>query len=368
MIQTIPKEKKINVSTKSNELLSILSKSLDDKINLARIKLICHFICALCKVQTVTYSKLARAFDTRAKEYSSLRRIQRFISNYKLCPDLIARFIHGLLPRSSKYKLTIDRTNWKFGITDINIFMLGVVYKGVAFPLLFTMLNKRGNSNSQERINLVNRFISLFGKETIDCLVADREFVGEKWIQFLNDENIKYYIRIRNNFKVFIPHKNKTIRVSWLFESTEFKHYSKIVKINNQLCYLSGCKLKNSNKNQDYLIIISFIKPQNAKVEYSNRWQIEMTFKAMKSSGFDIESTHLNDIKRIEKLLLLVMIAFVWCYKVGIYLHTICPIKIKTHKRNAISIFKYGLDYINNAFLNKEFKVNFNFFNFLSCT
>jgi len=41
----------------------------------------------------------------------------------------------------------------------------------------------------------------------------------------------------------------------------------------------------------------------------------------MKSSGFDIEKTPLQDLKRIEKLLLLVMIAFVWCYKVGIYLH-----------------------------------------------
>lgn len=368
MIQPKPKEKKINVSTKSNELLSILTNSFDEKINLARIKLIAHFICALCKVQTVTFDKLARAFDSASKEGSSLRRIQRFISSYDLCPDLIARFIFKLLPKSKKYKLTIDRTNWKFGKTDINIFMLGIVYDGVAFPLLFTMLDKRGNSNSQERIDLINRFIRLFGKDNIDCLVADREFIGEQWIQYLNEVNIKYHIRIRNNFKVFIPFKNKAMRVSWLFQSTKFKHYSKIVKINNQLCYLSGCRCRNNEGKQDYLIIVSFTKPQNAKVEYGNRWQIEMCFKAFKSSGFDIENTHLNDIKRIEKLLLLVMIAFVWCYKVGIYLNVIAPIKIKTHKRKAVSIFKYGLDYINKAFLNKEFQVDFNFFKFLSCT
>ena len=63
---------------------------------------------------------------------------------------------------------------------DINILMLGVVYNGVAFPLIFSMLNKRGNSNSQERIDLVNRFIRLFGKDAIESIVADREFVGEK--------------------------------------------------------------------------------------------------------------------------------------------------------------------------------------------
>ena len=46
-----------------------------------------------------------------------------------------------------------------------------------------------------------------------------------------------------------------------------------------------------------------------------------MIFRAMKSSGFDIEKTHLQDIERVEKLILLVMIAFVRCYKVGIHIH-----------------------------------------------
>ena len=37
----------------------------------------------------------------------------------------------------------------------------------------------------------------------------------------------------------------------------------------------------------------------------------------MKSSGFDIENTHLQEIERLEKLINLVIIAFVWCYIVG---------------------------------------------------
>ena len=82
-----------------------------------------------------------------------------------------------------------------------------------------------------------------------------------------------------------------------------------------------------------------------------------MTFKAMKSSGFDIEKTHLQKLERIEKLILLVMIAFVWCYKTGIYLHLkYKAIKTKKHGRKAISIFKYGLDYISNYLLNRKMK------------
>jgi transposase len=322
-------------------------------------------------VQTVTFEKLANAFDTTSEADSSLRRIQRFIADYSLDSDLIARLVFSLLPRQDSVKLTIDRTNWKFGQTDINIFMLGVVYKGVAFPLLFTMLDKRGNSNSKERIDLVERFIKLFGKEVIESIVADREFIGKQWLEYLNRNKIRYYIRIRNNFKVFIPHKNKEIKVSHLFnqyKTNEFIYYPKIVYINGQLCYLSGCKLGNNTGKLDFLIIVSFNKPENALEDYKQRWQIEMCFKAMKSSGFDIEKTHLQNIQRIEKLVLLVMIAFVWCYKVGIHLHKINPIQIKKHGRKAKSIFKYGLSFINKILLNSENQNDTNIFQFLSCT
>ncbi len=364
--------KNTKVEGKNTELVSILSKQFGGSLNLARIKLISMFICALCKVQTVGFEKLANAFDSVSNSTSSLRRIQRFIADYSLNSDLVAQLIFKLLPEKESLCLSIDRTNWKFGKTDINIFMLGVCYNGVAFPLLFTMLKKRGNSNSQERIDLIKRFVELFGRECIESVLADREFVGDKWIKFLNDNKIPYYIRIRNNFKVFIPHKNKELKASWLFNATginEFIHYHKIIRIGTQLCYLSGCKLKNKKGKPEFLIIISFNKPDQAQAFYKQRWQIETCFRAMKSSGFDIEKTHLQEIDRIEKLILLVMIAFVWCYKVGIYLNLfVKPIVIKKHGRKAQSIFKYGLSFIAKLLLNSLSVDKIDVCSFLSCT
>ena len=49
---------KTNIITKSSELTSILNPHFKGKVNLARVKLISHFIIALCKVQTVTFEKL----------------------------------------------------------------------------------------------------------------------------------------------------------------------------------------------------------------------------------------------------------------------------------------------------------------------
>ena len=161
------------VDSKNSILLATLSEVFGDKMNLARIKFFGLFICALCKVQTVCFEKLATSFDTAVKVDSSLRRIQRFMSEYLLDTSLIARFVFALLPHKPPYRLALDRTNWKFGTTNINALVLAVVYQGVAFPVLFKMMPKFGNSSTSERIELLQRYIDLFGIDTIDCLLAD---------------------------------------------------------------------------------------------------------------------------------------------------------------------------------------------------
>ena len=354
-------DKNISPDSKSNQLAELLNENIKKsgaEMNKARVRLISMVIIALCKVQTVSFHKLALAFDSTSTADSSLRRLQRFIAGFDLCCDLIARLIFGLLPEKTGLKLVIDRTNWQFGEQDVNIFMLGIAYRNVAFPMMFTMLDKKGNSNSEERITLVKRFIRLFGKDCIDCIMADREFVGEKWIGYLNRERIRYYIRIRNNFKVLLPHKGETIPVSWLFNrlgAGEAMHYPKIVGVNGRYCYLSATLNRKPNREPELLVIISFNRNEQSFINYRERWQVETLFRSMKSSGFDIENTHLRDIRRIEKLLCLVMIALVWCYKVGDYLDRhVKPIPLKKHGHRAKSVFKYGLEHISNILLNAD--------------
>jgi len=73
---------------------------------------------------------------------------------HKIDFRLFAVFLSRLIPSDDdSWLLTMDRTNWKVGKVDINILMLAVAYKGVAFPLLWELLPKQGNSNTEERTN-----------------------------------------------------------------------------------------------------------------------------------------------------------------------------------------------------------------------
>jgi len=357
--------------TKSSILFTALENVFDKKINKARLKLIALFILALSQVKTVGFEALAIAFDHNAKKDSSLRRIQRFIASYNLDYDLIAKLVFALLPAKPPYRLSLDRTNWKLGSRDINILVLAITYKGVAFPILFKVEPKAGNSTTQQRINIMNYYIELFGIHTIDCLLADREFIGEQWIDYLNTNCIRYHIRARNNFWVIIPRTGRRAKASWLFNQLkidQFKYHENIVIVNNVLCYISGSKVFDKDGKPELQIIISFNKPEQANSLYKERWQIESAFKALKSSGFNLEDTHLTEPERVQKLFALVIIAFTWAYVIGIAQDAINPIKIKKHGRRAKSIMKYGLDYLAILLFNNDLVRLKECCKFLSCT
>ncbi len=71
---------------------------------------------------------------------------------------------------------------------------------------------------------------------------------------------------------------------------------------------------------------------------------------------------------RIKKLLSLVLIAFVWSYKVGLYLNALKPIPIKKHGRKAYSFFKYGLNRLAKIININDLKTFKDYCEFLSCT
>lgn len=75
--------------------------------------------------------------------------------------------------------------------------MLAVVYKGIAIPIYWVLLNKKGNSNTRERIALMKRFIKHFGSQNIMRVLADREFIGSDWLKWLQSKNIDFGIRIK---------------------------------------------------------------------------------------------------------------------------------------------------------------------------
>lgn len=316
----------------------------------ARTNFVAQFLVALLRVRTVNFSQIANVFCGDTQTASHYRRIQRFFKDFPLTRMEVAAAVLRWLPLGNQWVLCLDRTNWKFGAMDINILVLAVAYHGVAIPLLWIFLDKRGNSNTYERIGLLKHFLCAFGHERIQCLTADREFIGTDWIKFLLRQRLRFRIRIKCNTRVSNP--------SGTSEQSAFRFFiqgrpgvARILpqprRVWGMRVYVVGMRIKN-----DYLIVITADAPDTALKDYAQRWEIETLFGCLKSRGFNFEDTHLTHPDRISKLLGLLTLALCWCLLVGEWQHERKPIALKTHGRRAKSLFRYGLDILQNILCN----------------
>jgi len=345
-----------------------LERTLESNLpwNKARINFISKFLIAIISVRTVNLAEIASVFEGRAKVESHYKRIQRFFRYFELSYTVIAVMVMQLIAQARPWILTIDRTQWQLGEKKLNILTLGIVYKGVAFPILWIILDKKGNSNTAERIALMEDYIQLFGTSSILYLCADREFVGKDWFSYLCRNNIDFRIRAKENTSV--PNTRGFKRQAWqLFMSTRSGEALVIEQprlIWGMMLYISGMRLETG----EYLIIISPSLSYTPMQDYKNRWEIETLFGCLKSRGFRLEETHITDPDRLKKLIALLAIAFSWAHIVGEWLAQLKPINIKKHGRLAKSIFRLGFDHLRRIFVNFD-PIAFSFVcNFLSCT
>jgi Transposase DDE domain len=342
--------KMFNIGSKLGKLYELHTYQL----HLSRKKFIMGFVLGMIKKQSVVFTAVAKTLNAEVQNESHLRRIQDFFANFALDYIMMARLLMSLVP-IRELTLSIDRTNWQINGQNINILCLCVYYKGCGLPILFELLDKPGNSNQLERIDLLTQFVDLFGVHRIECVIGDREFIGEKWYQYLITNQIGFYLRLPKSHKVITPSGDEK-RMDALIDSypSGAEHWLNQIQLNHHFLNLGFKKLLKDGKNRkedDYLAILTNQKGYKALRMYQKRWSIETFFQSIKRRGFDIEATHLTQIDRIKKLFALVALAFSFCVTLGWYQHSkVKSIPLKNHGYKQNSFFRNGVDSFENAF------------------
>lgn len=252
----------------------------------------------------------------------------------------------------------MDRTDWKFGSKIINYLVIGIVHKGLAYPIVWVNLDKAGTSNTDERIEIIQTLLKLLPASRIGCLCADREFPSRVFLEFLRHQKIRFAIRskdgvlvTRNGCSLPVWQRYAHLKVG-MSESTSqtVQVYDPKLKIRVRV-HLYVLRLEN----QDLLVILCDSKPGSVLGRYKLRWNIELLFAALKTRGFDFEKTHITDPIKTERLLSLVVIALVWCHRIGEFVSSVEPLKFKeTVGCTVLSVFRYGLDCLRGLLLSGD--------------
>lgn len=323
--------------------------------NLARKKFISAFLLGLIDSRKVQFKEIALHIESKAKLESIERNIQSFFKEFLFDFDKVSLLLLLFLTKG-KLDLCVDRTEWDFGNHQCNILMIVAKCGSIGIPLRWRLLNnKSGNSNWFDRCELLEELIGVIGKDRINVIIGDREFIGIEWIKYLKANGIDYCMRVPKNHLITLNNGN-IFSITELLQNKSERYFHD--------CMVDGVwgnsMLKTLPKG-DFLFLIGSLPAKLLGATYRKRWSIEVLFQSFKERGFDLESTHLKCNDKLSKLLVFVSIAVAICVRVGAFHHQkIQNIKTKKHGYKTNSFFRKGLDILRSSMKNS--KVDFNQF------
>lgn len=313
-------------------------------------------VCGLLHCRTVCLYKL-RSFvgsylgNSETQLSSHYKRLTRFFTNEQESDLWQSFLLQGIrLFRLKVDYLILDGTKWKVGQRKYHFQTLSIIYKGVSIPIAWLDIEKLGSSNERERMDLFSQAIerfSLAGK----TLIADREYVGSMWFNFLLSKGIDFVIRIRlGDYESQVNREGGPCYDQLMNKALNSKRvYSKLISIGkNSLWFSIKRNRKGSPKDPFIILLSSRAEPVQAYRIYAQRWQIEQCFRHLKSNGFDLQKLGLKNPLKVQ--LMMALVIFAYCISIHLGMKQWKKVRFKTYpdgtRYREISAFRLGLDLI----------------------
>ena len=333
----------------SHQAITALSTVLRPRVGLSksRLETLGLLVVGMVSARTVNLAHIAAERPGEARIASTYRRLQRFFQYVEVGTDWVLPLLGDLLALRGSWTLVLDRTEWMIGRHEVNFLVLAVVSRRFRVPLLWSLLPHGGNSSSEVRIALVERYLARFGSGTIRLLLADREFIGDKWLKFLDDRGIPFAIRLRENLRVVTEDgceltlfaRLRTTRRTRFFRGRLWNDG----KADGPLLDFAAKRLKD-----EWLIVVSNRPARLALAAYRKRWAIECLFGDAKTRGLNLEDTRLTTPRKLDLLMAIVALAIAWAGRTASDLLGPHEPKRKSHGYLAKSWFRVGFDHIRN--------------------
>lgn len=223
--------------------------------------------------------------------------------------------------------------NWKLGLTDVNALVLAVHWRGVAVPLLFELLPHSGNSATRTRLALLDEALSLLDCREVATIYADREFIGQAWIQGLAERGLPITVRLWVDTRIDDLPADECLSGLRPGNKNLFVESAEVYGVPMNVV------LTRTDQGEPLIVASNATAARQILKGYGKRWKIECLFRALKTKGFNLENTHMTLPSHVKRLLCLLTLAYVWCVLVGINQDA----EIKNHGRRAWSVVTLGL-------------------------
>jgi hypothetical protein len=261
----------------------------------------------------VRIERLAATLQLPILQSSRRRHIQRFLqikalSILVLWFPIVKQVISRQLKAGSQLIIALDRTQWK----EYNVLMVSAIYQKRAFPIFWTLLDKKGASNLAQQQQVLRPVIRLLKKYKL-VIIGDREFHSIELAQWLHSQHLSFVLRQKGN-TTFREKRQpfqalNTIPVqpgSHLFypqiNLTQNKGFSRF-----NLVASGQRKYKGKQEDEPWYLLTNLPDWKNAIKIYGQRYGIEAMFKDCKTGGYNLEGCQASPDKLIALMIVIAL-------------------------------------------------------------
>lgn len=329
-----------------------------------RVVLMALMIAGIFESKSVQLSKIASRWSGKAMLPSAVRRLERFVDNpairVRAWYEPIAR---GLLQRMEGHEVRLIVDGSKVGPWH-QLLIISLAYRKRAIPLAWMWVRTpRGHSTAARQLALLRAIRKVLPADAQVLLVGDQEFGAIEVLRQLDTWHWKYVLHQKGKY---------LIRAD---ASQPWRKFQSVIEKPGQCVWLGKQQLTEQYAYSVYLLaywqigeeepwfLSTNLTTQQATLKaYRRRMWIEEMFGDLKDNGFDLESTRLHTVQRLNRLTLAVVLLYL-----DLLISGVRAIKaglrhlVDRKDRRDLSVFRIGL-YLRERHLANDlsFSISFN--------
>jgi hypothetical protein len=342
----------------SKELYTRLINTLSPLVSVAHIAHLTNWVwivVGILQANSLALSRIATHIPGDAKAESRVTTIRRWLKNFRVD---VWEFYRPVLEQTLQGWQTVTAIVILDGVMVFGdrwqVFRLSLAHGARAIPLVWLVLPGKGLTHMEKLETMLRRAAAFLNPRVKHVIfLADSGFRDCDWAQLCLKIDWNYAIRIAGNTYV-------TLNNDWYgsiqqlgVQPGQRRYYQQVGLTQDQKLFtnLSVTWTPGDEKNPpELLALISSQPAARARLrEYAVRMHTEESFRDDKSGGFDMAHTRLQHADRLERLLLALAIAKLWCHELGeqVLEHgEACRRTIDPGPTRELSVFQLGLRWL----------------------
>jgi hypothetical protein len=282
------------------------------------VKTLALMMVGIFEARDVRLSRMAERVPLDIQEDNVAQRFRRWLKNAQVAErvlyDPIAFGILGALGHT-RLRIQIDRTEVS---ERLNVLMVSVYYRKRAIPLVWQVLAHKGNSTFKERTQILAHLDELLPTGCSVIILGDREFGTVDMMRSIRLHNWDFCLRVKGSHWI-CPTPGVWVKLKTLAPAPGTHYFLTDVVLTQAQCYgpVHFALALDSHSTDPWFIATSLVPSRRTLHDYGRRFGCEEMFSDLKSRGFHLELSQLVHPDRFSRLLLAVILLYVWVLSVA---------------------------------------------------